>query len=285
MWRVFTVVLPNPVPRHDHPHCHDREATARQAKQAKQARNPPFVASTAMSALPTLRMLVRPEPGFGLDARIPMGKQVRCYLAAEAYIHGGSSINFGLEPARLPFLRLQVAPSTKLVLRLPVVGVSEFKYVVGGGAVTIYREGVRIRPRLGGGIGDFWKSVRRFVGGVVEVEHRNTLLGTLLDAGQRKALRETVMEIQARRDERMARRVQEREDILRSGDGVSLAPLDPRKRFDAATRLRDMMQKKYGGKGVVRGKAREDLEKMMMERGIVVPRESYGNGKLVDDEE
>lgn len=221
-----------------------------------------------MGSLPTLRILIQPAPGFGLDARLPMGKRLRCYLSAEAYIHGGSTIIFGLEPAQMPWLRVQVAPCTRVSLRVPVAQVSEFKWAIGGGSVTIYNEGVGLRPKFGGW-NKFWESVRGFVGGIIEVEHKNTLLGSFLDGKQRKALREALREAGIKNEERRERRKRERAGL------EEVAPLDPRRKPDAVEKLRRALREKYGDQGIVRaGKGKEELlkelEKRMMTKGLTL---------------
>lgn len=213
-------------------------------------------------------MLIQPAPGLGLDARLPMGKQMRCYLSAEAYFHGGSAIIFGLEPVQIPWLRVQVAPCTRVSLRVPVAHLSEFKWAIGGGSVTVYNEGVGLQPKFGGW-GKFWESVKGFVGGVIEVEHRNTLLGSLFDGKQRRALREALREADLKNEERRKNRIRERAGL------EEVAPLDPRRGVDAVEKLRKAFKDKYGDEGIVRaGKGKEELlkelEKRMMTKGMTL---------------
>lgn len=209
-------------------------------------------------------MLLQPAPGFGLDARLPMGKEVRCYLSAEAYIHGGSAVIFGLESVKFPWLRLQVAPCTRVSLRVPLAQVSDFKWVLGGGYATVYKEGVRLRPKFGG-FGKFWESVRGFVGGLVEVEHKNNLLGTFFDAKQRRVMKDVLNEIDLKRKERRKRITRDRASL------EEIAPLDPRKIADPVEKLKKALKDKYGEGGILKaGKGKEallrDLEKKMMSK-------------------
>lgn len=199
-------------------------------------------------------MLLQPEPGFGLDARLPMGKHVRCCLALEAYIHGGSAIYFGLEPARFPFIYMQFVPSTRLTLRLPILPLTEFKSMFAGGSLTLYKEGARPRP-VWNGWKALWKSLEQFVAPVVEVQHRNTLLGAVLDAEQRSVLRAALEEVNAKREERMRQKSRKRGDIVKRFDPPEMPSLDPRKRPDAIDGLREKMRERYGDQGIVRGNA------------------------------
>lgn len=202
-----------------------------------------------MGALPPLRFLVRPEPGFGLEARIPMGRHVQCYFAAEAYIHGGSAVRFGLEPRRFPYLRLQAAPATTVSVRVPLLAMSEFKAVLGGAQLTLFDAGRWPRPAAGAA---FWRGLRDFVRPVVELQHQGTLLGTFLDSEQRRMLREAALELKKRREAREARRVGERRIAVRGFDPPEMPSLDPRVRPDPFARLREQLRERYGEDGIVK---------------------------------
>lgn len=217
-------------------------------------------------SLPTLRMIVRPEPGLGLDARLPMGKHVCCNLAMEAYFQGGSAIYFGLEPARFPFIQLQFAPRTRLNLRIPVVPLTEFKTIFAGGSLTLYDKGSRPQP-VWKGWKPLWRSLEHFLSPMVEVQHRTTLLGSMLDSEQRKAIRTALQEANTRRQERLRERVRERSETVKGFDPPELPKLDPRQRADAIGRLRQKMRERYGDRSIVGEQAtrnfREGMEKRL----------------------
>lgn len=203
-----------------------------------------------MGALPTLRMLLHPEPGFGLEARIPMGKRVRCYCAAEAYMRGSSTVRFGVEPTSLPFLRLQLAPETTLSIRIPMLRLSEFKAVHAGATLTLYDRG---KTPLAARHGDALKALRAFVFGIVELQHRATVLGTLLDADQRRTLRQAVRQLRVQKEMRQQGRLGEKRRTVQDFDPPGMPPLDPRQRPDPFERLRQQLKERYGDQGIVKG--------------------------------
>lgn len=204
-----------------------------------------------MGALPTLRMLLYPEPGFGLEAKIPMGKQVRCYFAAEAYIQGNSAVRFGIELSRLPYLRLQVAPETTLSIRVPILRLTEFKKLHAGATLTLYDRGKSPLSTIGHG--DLLNALRAFVFGIAELQHRSTVLSTILDANQRRTLNQAVRELRAKREVRDQRRVGERRRTEKGFKPPEMPPLDPRQRADPFERLREQLKERYGDQGIVRG--------------------------------
>lgn len=245
-----------------------------------------------MSVLPTLRMLVRPEPGLGLDARLPMGKHLRCSMALEAYCQGGSAIYFGLESSRFPFLQIQLVPRARLTLRIPVLGVTEFKSIFAGGSLTLYNQGSRPKPAWGGWK-PFWHSIKPFAMPVIELQHRNTLLGSVFDSEQRKALKEALDDVTLRRKERMQEKVRNRRETLGRFEPLEMPKLDPRNRVDAIDRLREKMREQYGDRGVVRGDAierlRDDSDMRREIEGMMRQRERWkgevkGRRRGVEDE-
>lgn len=198
-----------------------------------------------------------------------MGKHVRCCLALEAYIHGGSAIYFGIEPARFPFIYMQFAPSTRLTLRLPILSLTEFKSMYAGGSLTLYKYGSHPKP-VWNGWKVLWKSMEQFVTPVVELQHHNTLLGAVLDAEQRRVLRAALEEVNAKREERMRNKTSKQRDILRRFDPPEMPSLDPRKRPDAIDGLREKMRERYGDQGIVRGNAMDKFWEQVQKR--------YGSG-------
>lgn len=187
-----------------------------------------------------------------------MGKHVRCCLALEAYIHGGSVVYFGLEPARFPFIQIQFAPRTRLSLRFPILSLTEFKSIFAGGSFTLYDNGSRPKP-VWNGWKPLWRSVEQFVTPIIELQHRTTILGSVLDSEQRRALRAAVEKASAKQKEKLRHRARERMDMVKGFDPPEIPNLDPRRRPDAIDRLRVKMRERFGDQGIVRGSAMEKL--------------------------
>lgn len=209
-----------------------------------------------MGSLPTLRLLAVPEPGLGFDARLRLGYGLNCFMAAESYLlSGASKMNFGVEPVRLPWLRLQLTPSVKVMLRFPLVRLSRYKYLYGGCETTVYSEGkfrfpcralrdtitlnnnkIEIDKRA------FWSTFKGIWKPLGELVHRNTIIGLLgLTEKQRRGIRDSLHAFQERRKQNGTDRRQERlqkragitgtfDDDFKNGNGNNhmLPELDPR---------------------------------------------------------
>lgn len=181
-----------------------------------------------MNNLPNLRFILQPDPGFGVDARLPFGLGLNCFMAAESYITGKSFVAFGVEPRRFSWLRLQLVPSAKLILKPPILRLSEFKFLYTGAETTLYNAGSHPSPDLSSA-GGLWKSVRPFVRPSVEIQHHNTIMGTLLDSRQRRMLQDAMREVAGRRAKDIQRLQDNRNRIMRTFDPPELPPLDPRR--------------------------------------------------------
>lgn len=90
------------------------------------------------SPLPSLRVLLHPTAGLGLDVRAPLSARTRCYLQLDSAFSGPSTVRIGVHPRRRPGVRLQLAPVPRLCVRAPVwLGGARYLHVgvwCGGGA-------------------------------------------------------------------------------------------------------------------------------------------------------
>ncbi len=181
-----------------------------------------------MQNLPSLRFMMKPGFGFGIDARLRFGFGCNCFMAAESYLNGTSFVGFGLEPQKASWIRFQFVPTAKVILRLPIVRVSEFKYGYGGAEMTVFDKGSH--PKLNfSSSKSFWNSIRQYIRPGFEIQHHNTILGTLFDDRQRRILKEAVREVTTRRKVELERLQENRNRVLKSFDPSELPPLDPRR--------------------------------------------------------
>lgn len=157
-----------------------------------------------------------------------IGYGLRCFIAAESYIDGHSHVAFGVEPKFAPGVRLQLAPTVHVALRVPAVRVSEFKFVYLGAVATLFDRGEHPVPDFGSRAA-LWRSVRAFLAPALELAHHNTIMGAFLDSGQRRMLRSTFDEVKMIRELDQDRLRAGRERIMRSFDPPQLPPLDPRR--------------------------------------------------------
>lgn len=225
-----------------------------------------------MGSLPTLRLLASPEPGLGFDARLRLGYGMNCFMAAESYIiSGASKMNFGIEPVRLPWLRLQLTPTVKLMLRFPLLRVSRYKYLYGGCESTLYSEGKFTVPYRAlrdsltlNSIGNinvdkqmFWSSFKGMWKPLGELVHRNTMIGLLgLTEKQRSGIVSSLKAFEERRKQngglgRRQERLKKRAEITATFDSDTkvdkmLPELDPRilTREQLKQKLREKIMKK-----------------------------------------
>ncbi len=181
-----------------------------------------------MGSLPSLRFISQPEWGLGVDAKLRFGGGFNCFFAAESYFGGRSVVAFGLEPRRYPWVRLQFTPCAKVILRAPMARCTRYKYVYAGVEAALYDGGVfpTIDTTSRKAV---WNSFRGLWRPVVEVVHRNTVFGVLLDDQQRKLIGEKIREVQARVRENKKAQDEARRRMLSSFDSPELPPLDPRR--------------------------------------------------------
>lgn len=72
-------------------------------------------------------------------------------------------------------------------------------------------------------------SVRKLLAPSLELQHRMTVYEAVFDAGQRKAIRDSLNDLNAAREKDRARLKKNRDKVLRSFDPPEKPPLDPRK--------------------------------------------------------
>lgn len=196
--------------------------------------------------LPSLRLLLCPRPGVGLDARLPLTHYLRCYMSAESFFHGGSTLRFGLEPVHFPFLRLEIAPSTTFSLRPSLLRVSFYKFIVPGFSFTLFdAQRSPSSPSLLSPSSDGpWSLLRPFFSPVLELQHRNTLLGTLLDPRYREAARQAVDKALTTTEAIADSTRAKRNAALRSFRQPSMPPVDPRQKDDPSDRLKERLEQR-----------------------------------------
>lgn len=153
-----------------------------------------------MSSLPSVRFLVLPFPGLGIDASVPLAPRLRCVLSAEAYMQGGSELRFGVETPMMPQLRVDLAPRVHVSWRLNV------RKARGGVGLCVYDA----KGKTG-------------VNGVLEFRHRPNLFKMMLNEKQRSELRALMQEREGKSGGRQERKKERREDR---------AVMDPRERKD-----------------------------------------------------
>lgn len=107
--------------------------------------------------------MAAPEPGIGFDIRLPYSRDVRLFIALEGYLNGTSHVRLGVELNRFPFIRLEGVPNPSVVVRPSPIQVSDLKFLVCG--ITTNQ----------------WQPV-------VELVHRYTLLGSIIDPKQRDTI-------------------------------------------------------------------------------------------------
>lgn len=213
---------------------------------------------TTQSPLPSLRLLLHPTPGLGLDARLPLSKHLKCYMQLESYFSGGSQIAFGIHPARLPCLRLQLAPSARFTFRLPVQ-IARQKFVHAGGDLVLYDRGqgfvVDGLPQWNGwGWQKVWRLVKPFCCRGLELRHHHTFSG-MLDGNQRKQMHEVLSKAMARRKRADGAWVDARGMPKPVEGGLPpIEHLDPRNRTaDPVEGLRRKVREQYEGAGMNAG--------------------------------
>ncbi|CAN8061675.1 unnamed protein product [Agarophyton chilense] len=168
--------------------------------------------------LPSLRILLRPNPGIGLDAYMPFNKQMKLFMSLESYFSGASVVRFGVEPLRFPFLRLQCSPELRLSVRLPLLHVSEFNQLYMGSQLTLFQNGQS--PKIDTtGFGEFWQGIKKFVQPIGGVQRRASLGELLLNKNQRRVLRDVLDQTRLRRDMKKSDRQRKHEQFLKDFDG------------------------------------------------------------------
>lgn len=177
--------------------------------------------------LPPIRIILKPDFGFGLDARIRFANGVNCFMSGEATLAGASRIAFGVEPRGASWLRLELAPSVRVSLRVPFLRLSEFKTLQLGTRSGLMEQGRRAPIDMSSKDG-FLKSFRSTLKPVVEVVHRGTLLSAFFSDHDRHLLKGRFSEIHERRGERRTKREAKRKEFLESMDSSEMPPLDPR---------------------------------------------------------
>jgi hypothetical protein len=196
----------------------------------------PTVNKHSGGRLPPVRLIAQPSLGFGLDARLRLGPGVNCFMACEAYVNGKSLVGFGIEPRHAPWLRLQLAPTFHLALRVPILRLSNLKVLHCGAQATFARDGKLASLDLSS-TSNILSSLWSLVAPALEVQHRATLFEALLDDTQRSAIRKTLEDVRAARQIDNSRLQKNRERLLQSFDPPEIPPLDPR-RHPSASRIR-----------------------------------------------
>lgn len=220
-----------------------------------------------MENLPSLRFITKPDWGLGIDAKLRFGFGFNCFMSAESYLNGSSHVGFGLEPRKAPWVRVQFTPTVKLIIRMPLARVSEFKFLYVGAEGTLFDKGTHPRPELSSPKA-FWGSVRRFIQPSLEMQHHNTLLGTLFDDRQRRLLKEAFREVSERRKTEMERVQSNRDRVMSTFDPPELPPLDPRRGpSDLRMRLHEMNKRRQPYFPEISPTLLDDLR----DRGIQLP--------------
>ncbi|PXF45165.1 hypothetical protein BWQ96_05066 [Gracilariopsis chorda] len=165
--------------------------------------------------LPTLRVLFRPQPGLGLDARLPFTKHVRWYMSLESYFSGTSAVRFGIEPTKFPFIRFQCAPEVRLSVRLPLLRISEFNRAYFGSQLTIVSNGQVPKLNLNG-FAAFYDGLKTFLKPICELQRHSSIGGLLLNDRQREALRKALEKAKTKRDAQANQLIPGRDELLKT---------------------------------------------------------------------
>lgn len=177
--------------------------------------------------LPPIRLILRPNIGFGVEVKVNFGAGLNCFAAAEAYLNGASHVAFGLEPRRASWFRLQLAPALQISLRVPFFRITRLKRLHVGAVANVAHNGrfaaFDVTSRR-----TFTDSLRTIIQSSVEIHHRPTLIDALFDQRQLEQLRKSIEELRAAREQE---REQLRRDRVASGRAFDRLPapgLDPR---------------------------------------------------------
>lgn len=195
-------------------------------------------------SLPTLRLMIYPRPGLGVDARLPLTKHFRCFLSLESYFQGSSNTRFGIESNRLPFLRLDLAPSTRFSIRPSPIRFSDLKFGVLGSSLTAY-DGGKSPKYDRSSLRSLWQSLRPFLNPIVELNHRNTLFGSFVDSRQRRALNNVIDKIMDKQNALPFQVRQSRDALLESLRQREMPPLDHRVRKDTHNPIEDRLKGQF----------------------------------------
>jgi hypothetical protein len=188
--------------------------------------------------LPPLRLVLRPFLGFGTDVRVRFGGGMTAVMTAEASLAGASRVAFGVEPRRAPWLRLQLAPTLQLSVRVPLARLSRCKYIYGG-SVAALGHATAPAPLDTSSRSALLSSAAALLLPSLELQHRAGLYEVLFDDRQRRALRAAVAEAASARAADAARADAARREGLRTFDPPSLPPLDPRAAAAPLRRVRE----------------------------------------------
>lgn len=196
-------------------------------------------------SLPTLRLMLYPSPGLGVDARLPLTKHFRCFLSLESFFQGSSATRFGIESNRFPFLRLDLAPSVRFSIRPSPIRLSDLKFGVFGASMTVYDTGKS--PKFDSlSLDNVWKSLKPFLNPIVELNHRNTLFGTFADSRKRKALNNMINKVMTKQETFPSQVRQSRDALLKSLHQHGMPSLDHRVRKDSRNpidgRIREQLE-------------------------------------------
>jgi hypothetical protein len=178
--------------------------------------------------LPPLRLILRPQIGFGVDVSMRIARGFNCFMAAEAFVNGKSSVQFGLQPRFASWFRFVLAPSCHLSLRIPTLRLSECKILYVGGSATFADEG-KLNPILTSPVDvPFWKSACQILVPALEIQHHASILSAFLDDHTRRTLRNSLKEFHANRHRGKEQLQNDRRRLLRTFEPNQLPPLDPR---------------------------------------------------------
>lgn len=208
------LILPSPLSSTPQP---SPQPSPIQSLQSPPTHNGPKVSSRRprrphpSTSLPAVRLLISPQPGVGIDIRLPYSKPVRLFVSLEAYLNGHSHVRLGLEMNKFPFIRLEAVPHPCISFRPSPIRLGDLKFLVAG--ISIPLSSSR-RPNE--------YNFRRLLP-VIEIQHRYTLLGSAIDPKQRKKI---VDLMDAQRDGSLPDKIKERLNI---GSKASLPPLDWRR--------------------------------------------------------
>jgi hypothetical protein len=197
----------------------------------------------ADGSLPPFRMILWPDAGLGVEVVLRLTRWFNCFMAAEAFVHGESHVQFGLQPRCASWLRLSVAPACRLSLRVPVLRMSEFKILCAGSSVTFLSEG-RVNPALTSSMSGSWKSLRQMVRPTLEVQHHPTILSTLFDDETRKAIRDSLREVKRAREYGRDQAGPNPEFSMKPFNSQVLPPLDPRHNVSESMRRAGTLRRK-----------------------------------------
>jgi hypothetical protein len=179
--------------------------------------------------LPPLRLILRPQVGFGVDVYMRIATGFNCFMAAEAFVNGKSNVQFGLQPRFASWFRLVLAPSCHLSLRIPTLRLSEFKILYMGGSAAFADDGKLNLALTSPFEAPFWKSARQILVPSLEIQHHASILSALLDDRTRRTLRDSLKDMQASRNRGGRDPLQnDPSRFMRSWEPNKLPPLDPR---------------------------------------------------------